>query len=90
MWSVCIQIAISSDLIITLNEAQFYSVILFLYRLMVRSLQCFPDTSRLKFVLRAAAHITQNCSDPQFDVSVLFEDLSMPAQHLVFTSTCES
>lgn len=48
LWCACIQIAISSDLIITLNESQFYSAILSLCRSMERSLQCFPDTLHLK------------------------------------------
>lgn len=47
---------------------------------MERSLQCFPDTLHLKPDL-------QICPDPQSDVRVLFENLSMPMQHFIFTGS---
>jgi len=62
LWSVFIQIVISSELIIILNESQFYSAVLSMYRLMVRILQCFPDTSYVKFDLRMLAASSCTCN----------------------------
>lgn len=62
LWNVCIQIATSLDLIISLNESQFYSAILSLHRWMVKSLRCFLGTLYLKpdlWVL-AVSSCTQN------------------------------
>lgn len=48
---------------------------------MERSLQCIPDTLHLK------SDLQMYCSDPQFDVCVLFENLSVPVQHFIFTGS---
>lgn len=48
---------------------------------MERSLQSSPDTLHLK------PDLQMYCSDPQLGVPVLFENLSVPLQHFIFTGS---